>query len=106
MPISPNNAIKKNVNFLKVPFPSTGKSRKRACSDSILRAEDVKPEANPVVENCEVFSPSESSGGDVQRRESSVLNRLSKAELMSLSQIPEQELKRKLMEAIQDRDPT
>lgn len=71
-----------------------------------MRAEDGKPEANPVVENCEVFSLSESSGGDVQRRESSVLNRLSKAELMSLSQIPEQELKRKLMEAIQDRDPT
>lgn len=106
MPISPNKTNKQTVRFLKVPFSSTGKSRKRACSDSILRAEDVKTEANPVVENCEVFALSGPSGGDGQKRESSVLNRLSKAELMSLSQIPEQELKRKLMEAIEDRDPT
>lgn len=82
------------------------KSRRRASSDSIIRTEDVKTE--PVVENCDVFSPAGSSG-DLHKAgagESTVLNRLSRAELMSLSQIPETELKRRLMEAIQHQDPT
>ncbi|XP_054275672.1 uncharacterized protein LOC128994876 isoform X1 [Macrosteles quadrilineatus] len=73
------------------------KPRKRASSDSILRAEEPNPETcdMSVVENCDVFLP-----------ESTPLSRLSRAELMTLSQIPEHELKRKLMEAIENRDPT
>ncbi|KAG8312839.1 Glutamate receptor ionotropic, NMDA 3A [Homalodisca vitripennis] len=82
-----------------------GKTRKRASSDSILRAEDVKPDVKTVVENCEVFSPSGSSA-DICGTETSGLSRLSRAELLTLSQIPEQELKRQLLAAIQDRDPT
>lgn len=86
-----------------------GKSRKRACSESLMRESDT-PDANtsevmPVIENCDVFSPS-SSTRDLRRTESSALNRLSRAELLTLFQIPDHELKRKLIEAIQDRDPT
>lgn len=95
------------TNINTVHF-SGKKDRRRSSSDLVLRVETEKRDPKPQ-ENCQIVSQdcirSEHSTAS-NKSDNDAFNRLSKDELLSLLQIPERELKQRLLQAIQDRDPT